>query len=89
MIVMFPFISQSPLYYSDPERGRKKKRLQLYFLFVEMHLIAGVGGVFIKFNFLIKSNFLFASQLRCDKGFAAGASHREDGIVGLTSSCQH
>lgn len=54
-----------------------------------MHLIAGVGAVFIKFNFLIKSNFLFASQLRCDKGFAAGASHREDGIVGLTSSCQH
>lgn len=42
-----------------------------------MHLIAGVGGIFIKFNFLIKSNFLFASQLHYDKGFAAGAFHRE------------
>lgn len=82
------YITISSVLFRSRKR-EKKKWLQLYFLFVEMHLIAGVGGVFIKFNFLIKSNFLFASQLRCDKGFAAGASHREDGIVGLTSSCQH
>lgn len=53
------------------------------FLFVEMHLIAGGGGVFIKFNFLIKPNFLFTSQPYYDKGIAAGVFHGENIIVKL------
>lgn len=82
MIVMFPFISQSPLYYSDPEK-EKTPTAELDFLFVEMHLIAGGGGVFIKFNFLIKPNFFFTSQPRYDKGTAAGVFHGEKIIVKL------
>lgn len=80
---MFPFISRSPLYYSDPERGGKKSTAELDFLFVKMHLIVGGGGVFIKFNFLIKSNFLFTSQPHYDKGIAAGAFHGENIAVKL------
>lgn len=48
-----------------------------------MHLIAGGGGVFIKFNFLIKSNFLFTSQPHYDKGIAAGAFNGENVAVKL------
>lgn len=55
----------------------------LDFLFVEMHLIAGGGGVFIKFNFLIKPNFLFTSQSHYDKGITADVFHGEDIIVKL------
>lgn len=79
---MFPFISPSPLYSSDPEK-EKNPTAELDFLFVEMHLIAGGGGVFIKFNFLIKPNFLFTSQPRSDKGIAAGVFHGENIIVKL------
>lgn len=83
MIVMFPFISRSLLYYSDPERGGKKSTAELDFLFVKMHLIVRGGGVFIKFNFLIKSNFLFTSQPHYDKGIAAGAFHGDNIAVKL------
>lgn len=82
MIVMFPFISQCPLYYSDSEK-EKNPTAELDFLFVEMHLIAGGGCVFIKFNFVIKPNFLFTSEPHYDKGIAAGVFHRGNIIVKL------
>lgn len=82
MIVMFPFISQCPLYYSDSGK-EKNPTAELDFLFVEMHLIAGGGCVFIKFNFVIKPNFLFTSEPHYDKGIAAGVFHRGNIIVKL------
>lgn len=82
MIVMFPLISQSALYYSDPEK-EKNPTAELDFLFVEMHLIAGGGGVLMKFNFLIKPNFLFTSQPHDDKRIAAGVFQGENIIVKL------
>lgn len=48
-----------------------------------MYLIAGGRGVFIKFNFLIKPNFLFTSQSHYDKGIAADVFRGENIIVKL------
>lgn len=80
------YITISSVLFRSRKRG-EKNQLQLHFLFVEMHLIAGVEGVFTKFNFF--NNIQFSHHSYAMTKGLQWVPFTDNGIVGLTSSCHY